>query len=128
MIRYDTVWWFLWSILRVHTFFLVPVTRFYSRLFRSLSIFFLVAYSFSILSRFLSHSITLPLSLSRSISRYYKFSFRFGLSISLSKTPFTFFSFAHSSLVRTGGEALYGFVLMGIQLPRRISVDLTVHG
>ena len=30
-------------------------------------------------------------------------------------------------LVPTGDEALDGFVLVGIDLPRRVSVDLAVH-
>ena len=37
-------------------------------------------------------------------------------------------TFAQSSLVRTGDEAFYRFVLMRVDLPRCVTVDLTVDG
>lgn len=84
-----------------------------------------------IISRFLSRTFTLPLVRHRGNYKSF-FRFRFTLSFvsfSLRCSSLSFSdSFAHSSLVPTGGEAFYGFVLMGIQLPRRVTVDLAVHG
>lgn len=97
------------------SFFLFP---FVSRAF-ALPSFLLVRYRDITKFRFVSRFRFFLRRRSRSLS----LSFLLALSILFF---FCFLDFC--SLVRTGDEAFYGFVLMGIQLPRRVAVNLTVHG
>ena len=55
------------------------------------------------------------------------FSFHILISFALCLSH-SLWTFAQSCLVRTGGEAFYGFVLMRVDLPRCVTVDLTVDG
>lgn len=87
-----------------------------------------VSYDLFFLTFFVSsYAFSLDFALSRLV-RYRDIEFFLRcLSLSLFHS-FSLFSFLLDSLVRTGDEAFYGFVLMGIQLPRRVTVNLAVHG